>query len=287
VQATLDAPVVDADYVTAGSRYFAALGIPLQAGRPFHEDGERDDALIMNVPLAARLWPGESAVGRQVRLPGIGPREQIYTVVGVVNQPRCRDMSSESPCVYLPVPTDRPAALIVYLRTRVPPASFAPGLYTLVSAMSTDVVVDQTMTLGEHMQVVRTGPRVAATMTVGTALLATLLSAIGCAALLLSLVREAQREIASRLALGSTTKWLTRHIMSRALAPCALGIAVGLWAAWVGAGWIGDQLYETNVHDPLAFIAPAVLLICVGAAASYVPIRLATRISPAALLRQS
>jgi putative ABC transport system permease protein len=124
-------------------------------------------------------------------------------------------------------------------------------------------------------------------MTVGTALLATLLCAIGCAALLMSFVREAQQEIAIRLALGSSTKRLTQHVTFRALLPSTLGLVVGLYAAWLVAGHIGEQLYETNVHELDAFAIPAVLLLAIAVAASYFPVRIATRTNPGILLRES
>jgi predicted permease len=279
-----DSPEISADYVTAGSGYFAGLGVPLQAGREFHES-DRAGAAIVNVTLAAQLWPGENPIGRSIRLPGIGPRNQVYTILGVSAESRCRDMSRASPCVYLPVETGRPGPLILYVRTPGTPASFVPVLNEVVRAMSADVVVDRTSTFEEHLDLLRTSPRLAASITAATAILATVLCAIGCAALLFSLVREAQREIAIRLALGSAPGQLTRHIMLRAITPSAAGIAAGLAVAWFVAARVGDQLYETSVHEPAAFVAPALLLLFVVTCASFAPTRLALRTSPARLLR--
>lgn len=275
---------VSADYTTVGPGFFEALQIPVTSGREFRDDDDPMAVTIVNATAAQRLWPGENPIGRTVRY-RIEPNH-IFTVVGVVDQPRCQDrMTTPHPCVYLPARLDRGGAHTLVIRTNVSPAVFAPDLSSIVRDLNPDVVVDRVVTLDAHLNILRADARVAAMMTGGAAALAGLLVAIGCAALLLSLVRETQREIAIRLALGSTAGRLTGHIMARALVPYVAGMAGGLAASWLVVPHVGSRLYETGVREPGAFIVPAVSMLVVGLAAAYWPTLVANRTNPADLLR--
>jgi len=287
VTPVLELPVVSADYTTMGQGFLGALGLTLREGRDFHDDEvEASHVTIINSTLAERFWPGESAIGRTVRFPGLAAPTQPFTIVGVVNQPRCQDQQPRpSPCVYWPPNYTRYPSLTMHIRTKAAPAELIPIVRGLVRDLNRDAFLEQALTLREQIGVIRSGPRVATTITVTMAAVAGLLSAIGCAALLLAFVREAQREIAIRLALGSTPGQLTRHVMSRALWPYAVGMTIGLVAAWYGVLSLSDRLYETSVHDSAAFVVPGLVLVVVGLVASFSPTRLATRTSPATLLR--
>ena len=79
---------------------FAALGVPILRGREFvaadREGGPR--VAVVNATLAARLWPGEDAVGKSVRAPAFTrPGTETYTVVGVVGDFRGSLVSAPSP----------------------------------------------------------------------------------------------------------------------------------------------------------------------------------------------
>jgi hypothetical protein len=68
--------------VTPG--YFAAMGIPLVAGRLF-EPGDATDAPLVAVvseKLARDYWPGRSALGGRIRRDG--DEERFAQVVGIV-----------------------------------------------------------------------------------------------------------------------------------------------------------------------------------------------------------
>ena len=68
-------------YNRVGPGYFEAMGIELMRGREFEEtdDAAGPGVIIVNQHFADRFWPGEDALGKQVRV-GIVDR----TVVGVV-----------------------------------------------------------------------------------------------------------------------------------------------------------------------------------------------------------
>lgn len=291
--ATVKAPGMNepvySDFASVGPGYFRTLKIPLIAGREFGASDEGRRVTILSETLAERLWPDEppaSAVGKVVQFPNLPNAGVDAVVVGIVDQPRCQDMlTAPHPCVYTRLTADRAGAQMLHIRTRHDPMGFAPVLQATISELGSDVALDRIGTLESHIQTIRAGPRVAALMTIWLAGLTCVLTAIGCVALLWSLINEARRELAIRLALGSTGERLIRLKMLRVLVPYGMGIVIGILAARVIAERISAQLYQTPAHDPPSFLVPAAILLLIGMAASYYPARLATRTNPSVLLR--
>lgn len=284
-QAHADSEIVRADFSEIGSGFLDTMGLPLIEGRDFRDNELGAPVAIMNRTLADRLWPNEPAVGRLVRFPTLAAG-QIYTVVGVVDQPRCQDrMLAPSPCVYWPLRAARPGAYTLHVRTHGDPHTFIEPLRRLIASVDSDIVVDRTMTLSEHLEVMRTGPRVTAIATVVMASLASILSAIGACALLFTLLKEARREIAIRVALGSSRHGLIRLFMQRALIPYAAGAAAGTVGAWWVAQQIAGGLFATSPHNPAAFVLPTTCLLVIGIGASYWLTRLASAVPPSEVLR--
>jgi putative ABC transport system permease protein len=280
---------VSSDFASVGPGYFRTLKIPVIAGREFDASDEGRRVTILSATLAEQLWPSESpttAVGKVVQFPNLPNADGDVMVVGIVDQPRCQDMlPAPHPCVYTRLSSDRAGAQMLHIRTRINPMAFAPVLQATISELASDVALDRMGTLESHIQTIRAGPRVAALMTIWLAGLTCVLTAIGCVALLWSLINEARRELAIRLALGSTNVRLIRLMMLRVLMPYGMGVVIGILAARTVAERISAQLYQTPADDSLSFLVPTAVLLLIGMAASYYPARLATRTNPSVLLR--
>ena len=84
----IDGPIAQYRIVTQG--YFAAIGIPLVAGRLF-ESQEPAPVILVTESLARGLWPGvpmASVVGRRVRIGEV--TDDLVAVAGVVGDVRAR-----------------------------------------------------------------------------------------------------------------------------------------------------------------------------------------------------
>ena len=78
--------VPDANYVVVGPRYFETMQIPLRAGRPFddHDNTASVPVVIVNDELARTQWPGQSAIGKRIKMGGPSDTHWPWlTVVGV------------------------------------------------------------------------------------------------------------------------------------------------------------------------------------------------------------
>src|SRR5258705_10947988 len=112
-----------------------------------------------------------------------------------------------------------------------------------------------------------------------------LLAAIGLYGLLSHLVVQQRQEIGIRIALGATPNQVKRAILSRGLAPAAVGLAAGLLSAWLGMETMRTLLFNVQPNDPTTFAAVAALLLTVSFIASWIPAARATHVDPMTALR--
>jgi predicted lysophospholipase L1 biosynthesis ABC-type transport system permease subunit len=95
-----------------------------------------------------------------------------------------------------------------------------------------------------------------------------------------------RQEVSLRMILGATRADVTALLIRDSLRPVAVGLALGLVAALLGGQVIQSMLYGLSARDPLALLAAVIVLIAATVTAARVPIRQATRVEPAEMLKQ-
>jgi ABC-type antimicrobial peptide transport system permease subunit len=115
--------------------------------------------------------------------------------------------------------------------------------------------------------------------------LALLLALVGIYGVVSFAVVQHTREIAVRLALGSSQRGVIRLMMRQGAVPVVLGLVIGLAASiGVGAG-IRGFLLGVSPFDPISYLAIGALLLIAAFSAMYVPALRAARVDPAMPLR--
>jgi len=66
----------------------------------------------------------------------------------------------------------------------------------------------------------------------------------------------------------------------------SIGLALGLFLAFVIALWLSRQISGWNFFDPIAFAAMTLLVGATAGLASYIPARRASRVDPMIVLRE-
>jgi ABC-type antimicrobial peptide transport system permease subunit len=114
---------------------------------------------------------------------------------------------------------------------------------------------------------------------------ALILAAIGLYGVVAFGVSQRVREIGLRMALGASSKDVSRLVLREGLMLAILGVAIGVAGALFLGRFLESLLYEVEPRDPMTIAVIAGLLVGVALAASYFPARRASRIDPFRALR--
>jgi predicted lysophospholipase L1 biosynthesis ABC-type transport system permease subunit len=274
-------------------KYFDTLGTPLLAGRDFTFEDEAGPLVAIVSQSMARYYFGDrSAIGQFFTFERQDNRgtaqDRPYQIVGIVGDTKYLNLQEPIwRMVYLN--TFQESRLFSHqfvLRTNVRPEAVAGDVRRLVREVLPTVAVARVTTMTDQIDAALIPERLIATLSGFFGALGALLAAIGLYGLLAYTVTRRTAEIGIRMALGATQRDVTRMVVASALGLAATGLVLGIPLAFVGrqiaARFIGDL--RSGAALPAA--AAAAVMIFVALAATYVPARRASRISPVDALRQ-
>jgi ABC-type antimicrobial peptide transport system permease subunit len=111
-----------------------------------------------------------------------------------------------------------------------------------------------------------------------------LLSAIGVYGVIAYFVMHRQQEIGIRMALGARGADVVRMVIAQGMQPVAVGVVVGVGAAWASTRLLSSYVHGVTPTDPLTFAAVVAVLGAVALLATTVPARRAVRVDPTRVL---
>jgi predicted permease len=265
---------------------FAALGIPLRAGRDFddRDTADRPPVAIVNEAMVRKSLPGENPIGRQVYC--LYDSSQPMTIVGVTGDVRNRGPAQDpmAEC-YIPYQQHAFGPFNVVARTDGDPAALAGALRQLVRAHSPNVSMKFTTMERDTSESV-SAPRFRTLLFAMFAGLAMCLAMAGVYGVMAYAVSQRSSEIGLRVALGASTGGVVRLVLWEGLALACTGLGLGLAASIAGTRLLGSMLFQVQPNDPWVYIAVAVMISTVTLVAGYVPSSRAAKIDPVAALRQ-
>jgi hypothetical protein len=267
---------------------FRAMGIPIVAGRPF-QSGDTpggEPVAVVSRRLAARFWPGRSAVGRRIRRDGA--QEPWRTVVGVAED--VADDGDLRETWYLPYSQKGsiPGAEDVHLMLRTPRKieGLAVAVEKAIHRLEPDLALFEIETMDRVRRESLSQERLGATATAAFALLGLLLAEIGTFGIVAYAARRRTRELAIRSALGAGPTALRRAVASEAALVALGGVGVGAVLVAALSPLLSRWLEQSAGHPVLLFASLAVLLTAVTGLAGVGPARRASRVDPMQALRE-
>jgi putative ABC transport system permease protein len=264
------------------------MRIPLLRGR-YLTDQDRNGAPLVAVVdrfAARRYWPGEDAVGKQIKLGRSAPPLQVVGVVGDVTQNvLVRLLKGQIGQVYVPFPQQPKPAITFTLRTTGDPAALAPALRDLLRNIDPDQPLFGVQTMEQALASGRTAQQLATILLGGFSIVGLLLATLGVYGVIAYSVGQRMREFGIRIALGAERGELLRLVLRQGLLLAAIGAAIGLVAALGVTRLMSSLLYGVSATDPLTFTAVIALLAATALLASFLPARRAMRLDPIRTLR--
>jgi predicted permease len=267
--------------------YFETMRTRLVTGRGFEEsDDERGrPVVVVNQALADRVWPGEPAVGKVLR---IGGREgRAAEVVGVAETGKYRLYGeAPRPYLYLPIAQEYRSTATILARSSRAPGALIEEVRGEIAKLEPDLAIQNAVPFEANVQSRGLVPlQLVAGLAGAFGLIGLVLASTGLYAVIAFAVAQRVREIGVRMALGARAAEVLRAILGQGLRLAVVGVAIGLAASFAVTRVMGSFLVGISTTDPPTFATVVVVLLLVAGLASLAPALRAARVDPARTLR--
>ncbi|HUE81397.1 MAG TPA: ABC transporter permease [Pyrinomonadaceae bacterium] len=269
--------------------YFEAMGARLLAGRTFTADDNRPDRnlVIVDQALAAKAFPNESAVGKRILYRVFTPEAQWGEIIGVVAHQRNTSLTEpgREQLYVTDGHVNHQAASWWALRTEGDPASLSSAVREVVRRAGPETFINQMQPMDSLVTAAQAQTRFSLLLIGVFSTIAALLAGVGLYGVLATSVRQRTAEIGVRMALGAAPSRIFRSMVGKGLYLSAIGIAIGLVAAFALTRVMSSMLVEVEPTDPLTFVSVAVLFLFIAVMASSIPAVRAAGLDPTTALR--
>ena len=270
-----------------GTGYFAAMGIPLLAGRAFgpQDTATSQQVAVIGETMARTLFPSGSPIGRRYGRGGPQNAGDIE-VIGVVKDVKYNSLEEDpQPGDYLPYTQNVRYLNDLEVRYSGDSAAVIAAIRQAIHDVDRTLPISDVMTLHEQVARSTTNQRLVAQLSAFFGLLAVFLSCIGIYGLMSYVVTRRTNEIGIRMALGAERSQVLWLVMRESLWLVALGIAIGVPVALAGNRLVSSMLFGLQASDPLSLLAGVGVLLVVAGLAGYLPARRASLVDPMVSLR--
>jgi predicted permease len=282
---------VMADHRATTPGFFAAMGIPLIAGRDFNDadDASRRRVAVVDDLLAQKTWPGESGLGKKLFLETIkngdfSPGEA--EVIGIVKHVRYARLVDEGrPQIYVAYAQNAREQLAFAVRTDEDPTSLVGPIRAELQKMDKDVPMSKVRVMDDYLRDARAATRFTTLLASALAGLALTLATIGIYGVTAYSVGQRRSEIGIRMAMGAQSSDILKLVIGEGMAWILGGLALGAALSALLIPAVSSLLYGVHPTDAPTFAAVAIFLAIVGILACYIPARRALHTDPIVVLK--
>jgi putative ABC transport system permease protein len=272
--------------------YVRAMGMTLERGRTFTEADNEHAPLValVNDKLARQYWPNEDPVGKRFMWGHLNPSSKDapkwVTVVGVVDDTKLYGLANPGRLeVYDPFRQDVYHDMSLVVKSRLDSSALTSEIRSVVASVDKDEPIFAIVTMNRLISDDVSAPRLALVLLGVFSGLALVLAAIGIYGVVSYSVAQRTHEIGVRMTLGAQPRDVLRMVLGQGGKMAAIGIAIGIVAAFGLTQLMSTLLFSVDASDPATFAAVALVLVLVAIFACYVPARRAMRVDPMVALR--
>ncbi|HXW07382.1 MAG TPA: ADOP family duplicated permease [Vicinamibacterales bacterium] len=282
-----------ARFRTVSPGFFAALGIPIIAGRDFTDADRRDTerVVIISQSVAQRMFPRQDdALNRRLMW-----TDPVTKFIDVSNEGRrivgiAADVDDENivpgpaMSVYHPFAQEIGGGR-VFVHARTDPYALVPSITRIVREMSADQPVERAATLEDVRAEVLAPDRLNAMVFGGFAAVALTIAVVGVAGVLAFSVSARTREFGIRMAIGSAPRDLLAKVLGEGAVIAGVGIVTGAVGGLLLARAVGSIVQDVRIPGALPVAAAAGILVAAALLASLMPAARASRVDVVSALR--
>lgn len=272
--------------VTPG--FFDALGIRVIRGRglePTDVDGAAPVAVVSRA-FADKLWPGRDGVGESIAVLGSEVR-----VVGITGDPRYRDLTTslmdpgEDPDVWFAYEQIPSASFDIMVKYRTGTVPDIEAIRNVIAGIDPSIPLFQVARLRDALDGQTANDRFGSVLLALFGVAALALAAIGLFGVMSFVVSMRRREIAIRIALGSSPGSVLARVLRQGLLVVAVGAVAGLLASVAAGRLMRGILFGVSPMDPLSVGVVVAVLAATAVVANVLPASRAARTDPQTVLR--
>jgi putative ABC transport system permease protein len=282
--------------------FFAALGVPIVAGRDFDDNDRRggEPVVIVSQSVAQRMFPGQDPINRHVMwtdpvMPFIfvskGPRRIVGVAADVDDE---HVVPSAALTIYQPfgqIPDDAANKELplfggrLFVHTRMDPYALVTPITRIVRDMAADQPVEHAATLEDIRAEILTPDRLNTIVFGGFAAVALAIAIVGVAGVLAFSVSARTREFGIRLAVGSQPGRLLAGVIAEGAVMAGAGVVAGAVLGYVLARLAGGYIPDIRMPSAVPVVASAFVLLAAAGIASALPAARAARVDVIQALR--
>jgi putative ABC transport system permease protein len=273
------------------SNYLQAMRIPLKYGRAFTDSDitSSTPVALVNETMARQFYLEPSmAVGQtMVIMSGRTGQDENVQIVGVIGDIRHRGLNREPmPELFRPLTQTLMFPMAMVVRTAGAPEQIAAAVRQAAFEIDPVVPVAEMQPLTTMIAGTLGRPRLLSFLLTIFAAAGLGLGLIGVYGVVAYRVRQREREIGIRLALGARPSSMATRVVTQGVQHAIAGIAIGLPAAFLLSRVMSSMVFGVTTHDPLTFAALPILIVAVTSLACYLPARRAARVDPVVAIKQ-
>lgn len=278
---------------TVSPGFFAALHVPILAGRDFNDLDRQDKepVVVISQSVAQHMFPGRDPLNRHLWwtdpvIKFIGMEPTPRRIVGVVaDVDDTHVIPSPTLTVYSPMQQQGLFGGRLFVHTHSNPYALVTPIVQLIRSMSADQPVEKAATLEDIRAEVLTPDKLNSLVFGGFAIVALAIAIVGVAGVLAFSVSARTREFGIRLAIGSQPSRLLAGVIREGVVMATAGIVVGAVGGYILARLAGSYLLDMKMPSPLPVVASAFILLVAAVAASALPAARAARVDVIQALR--
>jgi hypothetical protein len=283
-----------AQYRVISPGFFAALGVPIIAGRDFNQLDviSQEPVAVISQTLAKRMFPNQDPINRHVfwtdpvLKAGGNTSPELHRIIGVAADiDDMRIVPEPTVTIYHTFEQGPLFRGRLFIHTSVNPYSLVTPVTRIIRDLSADQPVERAATLEDARAEVLSPQRLNSVVFGVFAAVALAIAVVGVAGVLAFSVSARTREFGIRLALGSEPQRLFKDVIAEGAAMAAAGIVAGALLGIVLARVARSYFSDVTMPGVFAMAASALVLLTVAIIASMLPAARAARVDVIQALR--